>query len=181
LARRFDPTSDVMQVRPATVEDARTVAEIHVRTWQAAYPGIVPTEYLASLSIEKHEAMWLGCIVAGQPQLLVATESDRLLGWVAFGASRDEGAGADVAEIWAIYVGAQGWGQGVGRLLWAHARSRLREQGFTTVGLWAFPENLRAGHFYRALGFEIEPSSGKTFELGGARLNEVRYVRGTDA
>lgn len=170
-----------MQVRPATLRDAHAIAEIHVRTWQAAYTGIVPAEYLASLSIEKYEAMWLGCILAGKPQLLVATRADHLLGWVAFGASRDEGVGTDVAEIWAIYVAAESWGQGVGRQLWAHARPRMREQGFTSVGLWAFPDNSRAGHFYRALGFEIEPSSSKTFELGGARLNEVRYVRRTDA
>ena len=125
--------------------------------------------------------MWLGCIAAGRPQLLVATRSERLLGWVAFDASRDEGVGPDVAEIWAIYVAAEGWGQGVGRQLWARARPRMREQGFTSVGLWAFPENSRAGHFYRALGFEIEPASRKIFELGGAQLNEVRYVRTTDA
>jgi ribosomal protein S18 acetylase RimI-like enzyme len=170
-----------MQIRAATIEDAHAIAEIHVRTWQVAYPGIVPAEYLASLSVEKYEAMWHDCILVGKPQLLVAAETDHLLGWVAYGPSRDEGVGTDVAEIWAIYVGAHTWGRGVGRLLWAHARKRMHEQGFTSVGLWAFPENTRAGHFYRALGFEIEASSSKQFQLGGSRLNEARYVRSTDA
>jgi ribosomal protein S18 acetylase RimI-like enzyme len=170
-----------MQVRPARADDAREIAEIHVRTWQLAYPEIVPADYLASLSIEKHEAMWHGCIVAGAPQLLVATEADRLLGWVAFGPSRDQGAASDVAEIWAIYVGATHWGGGVGRALWAQARERMQQQGFKSVGLWAFPENVRAGKFYRALGFHIEPSSGKQFTLGGSQLNEIRFARSTGA
>jgi ribosomal protein S18 acetylase RimI-like enzyme len=170
-----------MQVRAARVEDAHEIAEIHVRTWQLAYPEIVPADYLASLSIEKHEVMWHGCIVTGKPQLLVATEADQVLGWVAFGPSRDEGAGSDVAEIWAIYVGATDWSRGVGRALWAHARERMQHQGFRSVGLWAFPENVRAGKFYRALGFQIEASSSKQFTLGGSQLNEVRFVRSTDA
>jgi ribosomal protein S18 acetylase RimI-like enzyme len=170
-----------MQVRPAQVEDAQAIAEIHVHTWQVAYPGIVPAEYLASLSVEKYEAMWHGCIVAGKPQLMVATEADRVLGWVAFGPSRDAGVGTNVAEIWAIYVGAANWGRGVGRQLWKHARKNMQEQGFTSVGLWAFPENTRAGNFYRSLGFEVEASSSKQFELSGSQLNEVRYVRNTDA
>jgi ribosomal protein S18 acetylase RimI-like enzyme len=170
-----------MQVRPAQVEDAQAIAEIHVRTWQVAYPGIVPAEYLASLSVEKYEAMWHGCIVAGKPHLLVATEADHVLGWVAFGPSRDEGARADVAEIWAIYVGAANWSRGIGRQLWRQARKQMQEQGFTSVGLWAFPENTRACNFYRSLGFEVEASSSKQFQLGSSQLNEVRYVRNTDA
>lgn len=139
-------------IRPANVEDAREIAEVDVRTWQAAYPGIVPAEYLASLSIEKYEAMWHECIVNATPQLLVATERGRIVGWIAFGPSRDPGAAADVAEIWAIYVDAAHWGRGAGRSLWLRAQRMMRDQGYASVGLWAFPENVRAGGFYRGLG-----------------------------
>jgi ribosomal protein S18 acetylase RimI-like enzyme len=170
-----------MQVRAAQIGDAQANAEIHVRTWPVAYPDIVPAEYLASLSVEKYEAMWHDDTVAGKPQPLVATEADCMLGWVAFGPSRDEGVGTEVAEIWAIYVDAEHWGQGVGRKLWANARSQMRKQGFMSVSLWAFSDNARAGSFYRSLGFEVEPASSKQFQLGGSRVNEVRYARTTDA
>ena len=169
-----------MNARPARIEDAGSIAEIHVRTWQAAYPGIVPDDYLASLSVDEYEGKWRERIVQGRPQILVAEESNEVLGWVAFGPSRDEGASTDAAEIWAIYVGAAHWGRGVGRLLWRHARASLREQGFKVVSLWAFPENLRAGRFYRALGFAMEESSSKSVTLGGANLDEVRFVRAID-
>ena len=152
-----------MQVRPARVEEAGEIAQIHVRTWQVAYPGIVPAAYLASLSIEKYEAMWHGSIVKGAPQVLVAAEASGIVGWVAFDRSRDEAAAADVAEIWAIYVSAAHWGRGAGGRLWLEARERMRAQGFTSVGLWAFPENLRAGRFYRSLGFEVEAGSSRCF------------------
>ena len=166
-----------MEVGPARLDEARAVAELQVRTWQAAYPGIVPEEYLASLSVEKFEKMWHGTIIKGVPQLLVARESETQLGWVAFGPSRDQGAAATDAEIWAIYVGVPHWGRGVGRQLWLQARERMRAQGFESVSLWAFPENQRAGRFYAGLGFEVDPKSHKQFTLGGAQLNEIRFVR----
>jgi len=166
-----------MKVRPAEPGDAHEIAEIHVRTWQAAYPGIVPAEYLASLRVDRYESMWKDRIAEGSPELLVAIESEAMIGWVAFGPSRDNGAATSDAEIWAIYVSPSQWSKGVGRALWRHAHARLRSLGFTSVGLWAFPENERAGKFYRALGFELEASSTKKFTLGDALLNEIRYVR----
>ena len=170
-----------MIVRPAKPDDAREIAEIHVRTWQAAYPGIVPAEYLASLRVERYESMWREKIAQGSPELLVAVGDETMLGWVAFGASRDNGAASSDAEIWAIYVSPSHWSKGVGRVLWSHAHARLRSLGFTSIGLWAFPENERAGKFYRGLGFEVEESSTKKFPLGGVSLNEIHYVRAIDA
>ena len=125
--------------------------------------------------------MWMDKIAKGLPELLVAMEDKTMLGWVAFGRSRDNGAASSDAEIWAIYVSPSQWSKGVGRMLWRHAHARLRALGFTSVGLWAFPENERAGKFYRGFGFEVEASSAKKFALGDATLNEIRYVRPIDA
>jgi len=165
-------------VRPARADDARAVAEIHVRTWQAAYVGLVPAAYLAALDVSRYETMWRGRIEGGTPLLQVATDAGgALLGWIAFDASRDPAAAPDVAEIWALYVGAAHWGGGVGRALWQGAREALRARGYASVELWAFPQNVRAVRFYGAIGFAVEPESAKQFELGGARLDEVRFVR----
>ncbi|MBL8352799.1 MAG: GNAT family N-acetyltransferase [Burkholderiaceae bacterium] len=166
-----------MQVRPARPGDARAVAEIHVRAWQAAYAAIVPAEYLASLSIEKHEALWSDGIAKGSPQLLVAVESQQVLGWVSFGPSRDDDASAGVGEVWAFYVAPSAWGSGVGKTLWSHMLPLLQRQGLRRITLWVFPENERAARFYRSLGFTLEPGSARQFTLGGVLLNEVRHVR----
>jgi len=169
-----------MNVRPVQLSDARRIAQIHVHTWQVAYPGIVPAEYLAALSVERYETMWSDNIIKRTPELLVAHEGDGVLGWVAFGHSRDEGAESNVAEIWAIYVDSPQWSKGVGRALWSRAQASLQEKGFVSVGLWAFPENLRAARFYSSLGFEVEAGSAKQLVLGGASLTEVRHVRRVD-
>ena len=45
------------------------------------------------------------------------------------------------------------------------------------MSLWVLAKNERACRFYSAKGFELETSSTKTVEIGGAWLEEVRYVR----
>lgn len=47
-----------MKIRSATFEDCRAVAEVHVESWQNAYRGTLPEEYLASLSVAERETMW---------------------------------------------------------------------------------------------------------------------------
>ena len=169
-----------MHITPARLEDARQVAEIHVTTWQSAYQGIVPAEYLASLSVEKREAMWRESIAQGVPELLVAKVEGGIVGCVAFGACRDEGSPPESGEIWAIYVAPSSWSSGVGRMLWHRARARMLEQGFKTVSAWVFTQNARAIRFYRAAGFAPDLPSVKEFELGGEPVQEIRYMRGLE-
>ncbi len=51
----IEPRSDAL-VRAATVDDARAVAEIHVRGWQWGYRDQIPREILRDLSVEQREA-----------------------------------------------------------------------------------------------------------------------------
>lgn len=168
-----------MQIIPATLADARAVAQIHVDSWRAAYREILPADYLASLSLDAREAMWRQAIAGGDTSLLVAKAGDEggdVAGWLSFAACRDAGAPATQAEIWALYVAPQAWATGIGRQLWARARGLMRDQGYTTCSLWVFPQNERAIRFYRAAGFEPGPLPEQTFELGGRQLREACYV-----
>ena len=49
-----------MNVRPARPEDARRIAEIHVETWRATYPGVMPQEVLDGLSVDEPRAELAG-------------------------------------------------------------------------------------------------------------------------
>ena len=44
---------DEVVVRLAHVDDAAGIADVHVRSWQEAYAGIVPDSYLTGL--DAHE------------------------------------------------------------------------------------------------------------------------------
>lgn len=165
-------------VRPATAKDARAVAEIQVATWRAAYADLMPPEYLASLSVDKRLAFWREAIEFSEPQLLVATDGDQVIGFVGFDRSRDAGSKSSTGEIWAMYVSPAHWRQGAGLALWDAAREGLKEEGCTQVTLWVLLRNERAMEFYEhAAGFKRDMPSLKTVAFGTGKLEEIRLKR----
>jgi ribosomal protein S18 acetylase RimI-like enzyme len=165
-----------MQIDSATLDDCRAVAEVHVESWQHAYKRTLPAPYLASLSVAEREAMWRRTVEQRPSQVLAARTAGQVVGFVSFGASRDDAAPPECAEVRAIYVRPAFWSAGVGWQLWLAARQRILEAGYKTVTLWVIASNERAIQFYERAGFSAEPESRKRFELGGAMLEEVRYV-----
>jgi hypothetical protein len=47
--RRVPGKMGVMDIRPAGMEDVPEIAVAHVRSWQAAYRGLLPQAYLDGL------------------------------------------------------------------------------------------------------------------------------------
>lgn len=170
-------TRTVPLIRHATVADAPAIAEVHVRSWQAAYADLLPAAYLQGLqqTLGARAAYWRDALEQGAVELLLAEREGRVLGWSSFGASRDNDAEPATGELWALYVLAEHWSSGVGRALWLEARRRLQEAGHHSVTLWVLRENGRAIRFYRAAGFSAEAHTEKELQRGGRTLREVRY------
>lgn len=167
-----------MAVRPATVEDALSVAEVHVRSWQEAYPGQVPAWFLDGLSVENRHHAWTEMI--GSPianaGVLVLEDQGKLVGFVGFGPSRDSDASPETGEIGSIYLRASAWGRGGGRLLLDSALDILRGSGFNLATLWVLDTNIRARHFYEAGGW-VTDGTEVVDDRRGFSLREVRYTR----
>lgn len=166
-----------MEIQIATPQDCRAIAKLHVEVWQHAYRDILPEQYLAFLSVPEREAMWRRMVERQPSQLLVARVAGEIIGFVAFGASRDEDAPTDQAEIWAIYVKVASWSTGAGRLLWLQAQQRIVAEEYKSVSLWVVAGNERAVRFYEHAGFVVEPQSRKSFEFGDTAIEELRYIR----
>ena len=167
---------EVMKIQPAVPEDVPAIARAQVRSWQAAYERIMPADHLATLSVEKREALWRELLSRSAPELLVAKENDYIVGFIAFGRCRDQDAAASTAEIWSVYVIPSHWAQGVGTQLWKQARERMIELGYHSVSLWVLADNTRATQFYDRIGFDLDEESAKDVVIGGKTLSEVRYV-----
>ena len=171
--------SDI-QLVPATIDDAGAVAAVHVASWQAAYAGIIPADYLAGLSVQNREMVWRAIIAKKETETVLAKDHGDIIGWINFGACRDKDLSENIeitaGEILALYVLASHWSQGVGRQLWLHACERLYAHGFTQVSLWVLTENVRAIRFYKAVGFRPDSTSQRHIERGGRVLHEQRYV-----
>ena len=165
------------QVRPATVRDAKVIAEINAAASRAAYQGLVPDEQLGTLSIDKRQQFWRDAIEYMEPQVQVATDGDKVIGFVGFDRSRDAGTPSTCGEIWAIYVEPSHWNKGVGTALWDAANDGLKEEGCTKVTVWVPVRNERALQFHEHAGFKREMSSLKTVVIGTVKLEEIRLKR----
>jgi ribosomal protein S18 acetylase RimI-like enzyme len=165
----------VPTIRSATPDDARVIATIHVEAWRTAYRGIVPDEYLNSLSIDGRESAWRQHLLASHATTWVAQVSDAIVAWISIGPSRDADAGASTGEIWAVYVAPVCWRRGVGRSLCEHAEQQLRLEGFIELTLWVLKDNERAVKFYQSNGFVLDFDCEKEIERGGKTLAEARF------
>jgi len=114
--------STSIQVRPATLRDAKAIAEIHVAAWQDAYKGLLPDAALDALSVQKRQAFWREAIDLCEPQVMVAHLDNEPMGFVGFDRSRDKGTPSSTGEIWAMYANPVHWDKGVGLALWDAAR-----------------------------------------------------------
>jgi GNAT superfamily N-acetyltransferase len=163
-----------MLLRPAEPADDAAVARVHVRSWQIAYRGLLPAEYLDRLQPEDRAQHYrFGDPEPGRPLTTVALEHDEVCGFATAGPSRD-GDRPDSGELYALYVDPSAWERGVGRALIAAAREQLAGAGFAEAHLWVLDGNARAERFYRRDGWAPD-GSRRPEELWGVIVHELRF------
>ena len=165
-------------IRKALPSDAKTIAQVHISSWQAAYRDLMPAQYLSSLeaTLAQRESFWMRALESDESNVWVAHVDKHVVGWISVGASRDEdAAGANTGEVMAIYVLARYWQTGAGLALWKAGLQTLRECGFQGVTLWVLSLNERAIRFYRRAGCVADAGSERNLIRGGVTLEEVRY------
>jgi len=171
--------SPASRVRPADVDDALAIAEVHVSSWRAAYAGLLPERFLDALSVRERQAGWqlrLSAPPRGGHVLVVEEVPGDVRGFASVGPSRDRDARARTGELQALYVHSDHWSRGLGSLLHDHALNVLRADGFETATLWVLRSNHPARRFYAKAGWTPDGTS-KTDHLGEVALAEVRYSR----
>ncbi|WP_329057576.1 GNAT family N-acetyltransferase [Amycolatopsis sp. NBC_01480] len=164
-------------VRPATAADAAQIAAVHVGSWQAAYDGLLPAEFLAGLSLPARERSWVERLSApdsGQTVLVVLLDG-AVAGFAAVCPSRDEDATPETGELTSIYLLPDHWGRGAGRALHERVVATLAAT-FTTATLWVLSTNTRARLFYERAGWSPDNRTKvETIANGTVTLDEVRY------
>lgn len=162
----------MMELRMLADSDtAEAVSAVYEASWRAAYRGIVPQPFLDAVP----EGQWCPSLRAEGRETLLLLDGGRIIGTASFGAARDSALPCR-GELISLYLLPEYFGRGLGGRLLDAALDRLRAQGFTGVLLWVLAQNSRARRFYARHGFT--PDGGARFmEIGGARLEELRYVR----
>ena len=164
-----------MQIRQATVPDARRIAQIHVASWRAAYRGQMPDAVLDSLDEQKRAVFWHTRLTRQPPETFVAELDEKIIGFCDLIPSRDQDATAQTtAEIVAIYVHPDYWRRGAGRALCQHALETARRQKIASVTLWVLASNVAARNFYQTMGFRPDGAT-KSESFANRELQEVRF------
>jgi L-amino acid N-acyltransferase YncA len=162
--------------RPATPDDADAIASVHVRSWQAAYRGIVPDAMLEGLSIERRASWWRGELTEMMPPTArwVVERSGRVVGFASIGTARGDTAGPGIGELFTLYREPEAWSQGLGRALNDQAIVGLRASGFRSAIMWVLADNVCGRRFYERTGWQPDGAT-MGWEASGTTVDEVRY------
>jgi len=164
--------TEVIKIRSARVEDARAISEVHIESWRATYPGIVPQDYIESLDVDVFTKRWADRL-ASHPEMLifVAEAGERICGFASGGPSRAEIPGFP-GELYAIYLTPGSQLKGIGSRLFGAVVDGLLRDECNAMYVWVLDQN-PSKSFYRRMGGQ-ELSSAE-IELGGRLLKEVSY------
>jgi ribosomal protein S18 acetylase RimI-like enzyme len=159
-------------IRPATLEDATAIARVHVASWQSTYRGMLPDEFLASLSETGYAERWKRVIGDGSSKVYVAEDGGEVVGFASGGRER-AGETGYTGELYAIYVIDAAQRRGFGRELVRATVAGLRELGLDDMIIWVLRDNQPARSFYERLGGVYIRAQPIT--IGSVTLEEVSY------
>lgn len=164
--------------RIAQLEDAHDFGRVHTESWQAAYRGLMPDEFLDNISVEERAAA-IREVIARNPEpeegrRLVAEVDGVIVGIALLWAERS--GEPDTGEVILLYLVPEAWGRGIGTALLGRCVEEMRSIGYVQAVPWVAEKNPRARRFYEREGWA--PDGGRKAEdLGGGEIAEVRYRR----
>jgi len=159
-------------IRQAQPIDAQKIAEIHVASWQTAFCGIMPDNFLEQQETETRKIGWLKNMVEYPGNLSVIEDNAKIVGFVCNGLTESKQLGFD-GQVFGIHVDPTAKRRGYGYQLMLASFNRLQSLGCKNAFLWTLEKNIPARNFYEKLGGKIVAQELKDF--GGRELIEIAY------
>ncbi|WP_274365313.1 GNAT family N-acetyltransferase [Paenibacillus thermotolerans] len=163
-----------MHIRRAVLQDAEAIARVHVDSWRTTYKGIVPDEYLNSLSYKERTERWVNTLKRTDTNVVfVAEDGDgSIVGFCSGGKERTGKFGEAEGELYAIYILEAHHRKGLGKKLVRALAEQLNGDGYQSMLIWVLEKN-RSKYFYENLGGTFALT--KSIEIGGSTLVEAAY------
>lgn len=172
-----------LTIRSAYIEDASSIANIHLACWKTNYQNIISQVFLDSLKwqdrLENRQR-----IIREDPCIqLVALYEDRIVGFCDAGKlyfrknqilsieqqqKRDE-----PGEIYAIYISPEHQKKGIGKALFLETKEQLAQKNLIPFVVWTLKDNYVSRQFYEALGGKLVDVAEGTW--GGQKCRLVAY------
>lgn len=182
--------SEGIVLRGASAADVQEIASVHLRSWLAAYRGILDDAYLESLKVEtfaQYGARWFdtktGKPIDGLVYLVACDATGAIVGFARGGVNRSttptgdplpQGfAAAWSCELQAIYLEPAYFGSGLGTRLFRGVMSGLQAMGHASACVWVLRDNAIGKRFYERLGGV--PSGECPVTLGGKQYSHEAF------
>ena len=165
-----------INIRYANKDDADTIALINSKSFQHAFRGIIPDDFLKEkFSYERLRERLYKELNEGTATSCIMYKNDIPVGMLTF--AQDDYKDRDSSEIdlWRIYLLPEYWGQNLGIEFIDWGIKELNRKGYKKVALWVVEENERARRFYEKVGF-IHDGEIRIINPG-RELNEYRYIK----
>ncbi len=140
---------------------------VHYKSWHETYTGLVNTEYMEKLTLEK-------CTEIAhkfRDNIIVAKNGNQVIGFVGYGTYRDDTL-PDHGEIFAIYVLKEYQSEKVGYELMKAALEKLSD--YKRIAVWVLKGNDRAIGFYKKYGFRFDGMEAEI--MLGTPSTELRMI-----
>lgn len=170
-------------IRDAVVEDIESTVDVHIKTWQSTYSGIIHDETLKELDKNRDEKIKrlrkdFGTLEVDGVKInqAVVVKDNRVIGFVTFGKCRESKLLKleNASEIYAIYVLENYQGKNIGKRLLHYAVKKLREVDFyDKLVIWTLKENKNKG-FYERLGGK--QTLEKVIDINDQKLDVIGFV-----
>lgn len=164
-------------LRSATMDDTKTIAELHASSWIIAYRGLLSDAYLDNDLAGERLAYWtkkMPSLTSREFIILATDDQDRPAGFIAVMDQPEIGYSALVDNL---HVRPDLKGRGIGRLLMQQAARTLLDSGRTSYYLWVLNGNDPACRFYESVGGVAADET--TVHFGGKDVKATRYVWNT--
>jgi GNAT superfamily N-acetyltransferase len=174
----------VIAIRKARPADAVAIAAVHVAAWRNTYPGILPDQFLARMSVSR-QAVHYDHAIRGGTGVMVAIASGvdvapggaaRIIGFTTAGHARRREIGGQSlgeGEIETLYVLDDWRDRGVGRRLLRSAATYLADSGCKSAFLWVLRDN-PSRWFYEHLGGR--PAAEAMIQVSGHGVVQTAFV-----
>ncbi|MGX9134986.1 N-acetyltransferase family protein [Rummeliibacillus sp. JY-2-4R] len=160
-----------MRIRRANIWDAEGIAKVHVDSWKTTYKGIIPDNYLDSLSYENRTELWKQNIIKDNYVIIVENGQGKIIGF-ADAWKRETNIEENTCDLTSIYLLEEYQGTGIGKALLRELFIHFKKMGYSKIFVDVLEDN-KTKYFYEYYGARFVKNV--QIKIGEKVLNESKY------
>jgi len=165
------------QIQEATLKHVQGLANVHVKTWQQAYKGIIDQAHLDALDLKQREERWINILQIPNRKsqvYVLLNNQNQVVGFYSIGESREKEHNY-THELWGLYILPEYQGRGLGRFVFEDVKQKLHALNAQSLCVIVLKEGPAVG-YYKKMGAQIIQENQT--EIGGKQYTV--YLMGWD-